>query len=482
MTIDRQALESMNREGLLAEAYRHGVKRAEVMTRVELTDEIVRLGTPDPVERKEVRGWLGVARDLVASIVDKGLNLPDAAAVIRGDARFEPLKQRPHAPVATVTLAEIYGAQGHYARAIAMLDEVLEKESDHHVARRLRDRLVLVSDSRRGVAPEASASGQPAEPEPAFRDSLEADELPDEDDDTATTLPPRGVHAVHVNGASFPDEDGTLSTLPPLESAVVPLPIVPEVVPEDDGDTLPTLPPVAMTEPPDSENGTSPLPVDDSSDEDGTALTLPPMNGVSAASGAAGGGGHTAFEDDADDAPKTLAPAQLPAMDEPPPALSQLENPVRRVAPSDIDWEPLPQTELAPNLVVEAPEGTDALIVLRTGDATASLYFELGTAPSHTAVLRVVELRPRRAFAERVERELPVTSKGGLVTIEDLERGSIVRAAIGVREGDLFRALAVAAEVRATERGPEVVWAPRKQADYGAVARNAALVLPQLRA
>jgi hypothetical protein len=51
-----------------------------------------------------------------------------------------------------------------------------------------------------------------------------------------------------------------------------------------------------------------------------------------------------------------------------------------------------------------------------------------------------------------------------------------------VREGDLFRALAVAAEVRATESGPEVVWAPRKQADYDAVARNAALVLPQLRA
>src|ERR1700753_2042482 len=113
--MDRAVLEEMVREELVIEARRVGVKRPEVMTRVELVDEVLRLGTPNPVERKEVRGWLGVARDLLASAVEVGLNLPDAAAMMRGEVRLEPLREQ--APVATVTLAEIYGAQGHLDRA-----------------------------------------------------------------------------------------------------------------------------------------------------------------------------------------------------------------------------------------------------------------------------------------------------------------------------------------------------------------------------
>ena len=72
------------------------------MTRVELTDEIVRLGESDPTERKRARGWLGIARDLVASVVEQGLHLPEAAALIRGEEGLE-LGQRAPAPVATVT-------------------------------------------------------------------------------------------------------------------------------------------------------------------------------------------------------------------------------------------------------------------------------------------------------------------------------------------------------------------------------------------
>jgi hypothetical protein len=140
MVMDRAALEELGREALIIEARRWAVKRPEVMTRAELVDEVLRLGTPNPVERKKIRGWLGVARDLLASVVEQGLNLPDAAAMIRGDVRFEPLKA-PQPPVATVTLAEIYGAQGHIDRATGILDEVLAKEPDHAIARNLRDRL-----------------------------------------------------------------------------------------------------------------------------------------------------------------------------------------------------------------------------------------------------------------------------------------------------------------------------------------------------
>lgn len=188
MTIDRAALEERGRDDLVAEARRWGVKRPEVMTRVELVDEVLRLGTPNPVERKQVRGWLGVARDLIASVVEQGLNLPDAAALIRGDVRFEPLRA-PQPPVATVTLAEIYGAQGHHDRALSILDEVLGKESDHDVARKLRDKLAAERAEKRSQAKRSEASDPPL---PALEDEPAADAgaAPVEEEDEAETLVP----------------------------------------------------------------------------------------------------------------------------------------------------------------------------------------------------------------------------------------------------------------------------------------------------
>jgi hypothetical protein len=138
-------LERMNREQLVLKARVLGVERAELMTRVELRDEIVRRSEPDLAQQKRARGFLGVARDLVASVVEAGLNLPDAAAIIRGDGSRENDWRGPP-PVATVTLAEIYATQGHLERALRMLDEVLAKEPDHDPARALRDRLAAGAD------------------------------------------------------------------------------------------------------------------------------------------------------------------------------------------------------------------------------------------------------------------------------------------------------------------------------------------------
>ena len=109
-----------------------------------MRDEIVRRSEPDLAQQKRARGFLGVARDLVASVVEAGLNLPDAAALIRGDNRENHWKGPP--PVATVTLAEIYASQGHLERALRMLDEVLAKEPDHDPARALRTRLATATD------------------------------------------------------------------------------------------------------------------------------------------------------------------------------------------------------------------------------------------------------------------------------------------------------------------------------------------------
>lgn len=157
------ALDQLSRDELVERARGLGARRPEVMTRVELRDEIVRLSEPDPLARRRSRGWLGVARDLVASVMDAGLNLPGAAAAIRGDARPAEETTGPP-PVATLTLAEIYLAQGHIERALATLEEVLTAEPEHAAALALRERVANERSS-------AAARRRPAPPaEPSFDD------------------------------------------------------------------------------------------------------------------------------------------------------------------------------------------------------------------------------------------------------------------------------------------------------------------------
>jgi len=195
-----------------------GVDRPELMTRVELTDEITRRAESDPIEQKRARGWLGVARDLVASVVESGLNLPDAAAVIRGE-RAE-LELRPPEPVATVTLAEIYAAQGHVDRALAMLEEVIASEPEHEAAGRLRERLLADRGAARRTPRVAPLPDLPASLEvpenldpTKFEDSLEppAEAEP-------TPLAEIGEAALE---AAWSDADETeLSAIPAPEPAV----------------------------------------------------------------------------------------------------------------------------------------------------------------------------------------------------------------------------------------------------------------------
>jgi hypothetical protein len=151
----------MSRDELIAHARELSINRPELMTRVELRDEIIRLGETDEEQRRRARGWLGVARDLVASVVEQRLNLPDAAEMIRG-ANLRVPKHVP--PVATVTLAEIYAAQGHLPRAIKLLDEVLMREPDHAAAEVLRATLIEQQAVLASDAPDTMSSMIP-EPE-----------------------------------------------------------------------------------------------------------------------------------------------------------------------------------------------------------------------------------------------------------------------------------------------------------------------------
>jgi len=164
------ALDQLSREELVQRARELGARRPEVMTRIELRDEIVRLSEPDPQIRRRSRGWLGVARDLVASVMDAGLNMPGAAAAIRGDGRPAAEETTGPPPVATLTLAEIYLAQGHAERALAVLEEVLAAEPEHAAALELRARVIKERESgarRRPPIVAEPVSEEPSEVPPA---------------------------------------------------------------------------------------------------------------------------------------------------------------------------------------------------------------------------------------------------------------------------------------------------------------------------
>src|SRR5580698_3693007 len=129
--MDRADLERLDRPTLITKAEELGVSRANILTRPELVDELlVRTARADDKELPRARGFFGRARDLVARVIEKGLHLPDAAERLRSvsvtasqiAARLVPTV------VPTVTLAEIYAAQGHRPRAIETLRRVLEIE------------------------------------------------------------------------------------------------------------------------------------------------------------------------------------------------------------------------------------------------------------------------------------------------------------------------------------------------------------------
>jgi hypothetical protein len=168
--MDRAELEGLDRESLVVRAERAGMRRARILTRPELIDELLRLDPSADREKLErSRGFFGRARDLVARVVERGLHLPDAADRIRSMAGgpLPPTVPRsdPQA-VPTVTLAEIYAAQGHKGRAIETLRRVLEREPDHAAARTLLARLEDVAY----VAPEP-----PLPPEPEIEPDIMAD-------------------------------------------------------------------------------------------------------------------------------------------------------------------------------------------------------------------------------------------------------------------------------------------------------------------
>ncbi len=185
MAFSRSELEGLDRESLVARAQDAGIRRARILTRPELIDELLRNDpNADEKELKKSRGFFGRARDLVARVVERGLHLPDAADRIRTLGTLPPSVPRtePQA-VPTVTLAEIYAAQGHPKRAIATLKAVLDREPDHVAAKSLLSRL---QDDDYVPPPQPLPPEPDVEPEPLVED-------PPDEDTAILSEPPRPV-------------------------------------------------------------------------------------------------------------------------------------------------------------------------------------------------------------------------------------------------------------------------------------------------
>lgn len=152
------ALSEIPRHELIAAALELGIERPEDLAPDELREQIRRVSespeVPQPVLGK--RALFAVARNLIASVVERGLNLPDAARVIRDTVRPSP-KQKP--PLPTVTLAQIYLSQGHTDKALQTLSQVIEREPNNYAAVALQQKLSYRGTQEQDATSERRSEG-----------------------------------------------------------------------------------------------------------------------------------------------------------------------------------------------------------------------------------------------------------------------------------------------------------------------------------
>lgn len=136
--MERKDLRSLSREDLLRLAAEIGIARPHALTTPELLAAVEAKEAPERTSGgRKPKGWFSKARDLLTSVLETGFPPPSGQKSSPPPAR---VSVAPAMPVPTVTLAEIYAAQGHFERAIATLTEVLAKEPDHAEAARLKQR------------------------------------------------------------------------------------------------------------------------------------------------------------------------------------------------------------------------------------------------------------------------------------------------------------------------------------------------------
>ena len=227
----RHELEGLSREHLIAHAERLGIARPRIFTHAELIDELLARSPSTEREKSRARGWFGRARDLVARVVEQGLNLPEVARLLRSLPSDKAWPVAPP-PLPTVTLAEIYAAQGHLPRAIRVLDEVLAREPEHDEARAQKAQLEAQLRSKRAAeaaAKAAAAAANATSPEAVPQAAPETSDIPMTPQETnelkpeTTTPTERLADAEPTSGAALA-EPVAAAAQPAIEEAADALP------------------------------------------------------------------------------------------------------------------------------------------------------------------------------------------------------------------------------------------------------------------
>jgi hypothetical protein len=419
MDFDPAELDALSREELILRARARGVERPEQMTRVELRDEIVRRSEPDLERQRRSRGWLGVARDLLASVVESGLNLPDAAASIRGDGQLHEFQGPP--PVATVTLAEIYAAQGHYEQALRMLDEVIEREPEHAVALTVRERIAEERDlgpgRRRKVVetkgdPILTPQAPPVVPRPAPPAAPAPAPAPEEAPAVIVAEPAPAVIVAEPAPAVIVAEPAPAVAAEPAPAIVAePIVTAPAVSAAPDEKSTPVETPAAEPAAP--------------------AVPEPPVAVAAESVAPPAPGSPEPLVPPADVVPE--APAQ--------PQLAAASPPAAEPAPIAPEVEPAPTIE-------------PALLVLQR-DGRAFVYWRVPHL-SEALRLRTVTVRPSLSGPAITEEDYPLSMHVGGIWLPRSAAGTEVRAAVGDVSSAGFDVLAVARVVRGITASFEV--------------------------
>jgi hypothetical protein len=513
--LDPNSKPLLSRVELLRLAQGLGVVDADVMTRAELRAAIDKAQRPERValDQHPVT-WVSVARRLLASVVERGLNLPDAAALIRGDTKLMAPPMAPP-PVATVTLARIYAAQGHLDRAIGTLDEVLESDPDHELARDLRTQLALRRAElalREGPPsappPEEAKADDAAHSSNGHTGAVAAEPAPGSDLPLAPEPPPVASvdaaaelvapsfdtverQAAHADLSPFSAEP--FPTEPPTLVGVVPL--------ELDASAAPSAP---DSEPP----ATLAVGVDWQIENDSAAsadvipeVESPLWAAASAdtADAAPAPGAAVAPAISAEPGPESPSESPAPAPEaHPADIVSAALTDAAPAAPSSVEPVAIEPASSAPHgmngvapVVAPAAEPSAAgagaaapaplpsvpgLLLIETDTPVRYIYWELA-APGSPHWIHVVTHTPTgRGDTERCERRFPVHRQLGVLRLEGVPRQAVVRAKLTHAPDDV-RPLVVAGAVRPLSLAGgdsfEVRYAPHGKAAPEALAGRA---------
>jgi hypothetical protein len=297
-------------------------------------------------------------------------------------------------------LARIYAAQGHLERGIATLDEVLESDPDHDLARELRAQLATALEAKR--RDEQQARGAPRS-SPPRAEPAEAHALPHDLDLAAEESSP----ASDLLGAVPLADDAGLA----------------EEFSFDPGVVGPAQEAAAHSE--------SSEPAPETRRESGR----PPASTLEAAPEAPVADAAPAG---ADAAPAAEAP---PAAE---PVLAVPEAPASAAAPASAE----PSAPLEPR-----PAG---LLLIETAELGRYLYWELARPSANGDGIEphwisVVAHTPRGAGSERSEKRFPVLRGSGAVRLEGLSPLAVVRAKLSRGDAEDAIPLVVAGSVWARE-------------------------------